>query len=196
MKTFRYKLGHVAGETMTVAELRAKLAEYPDDMPVFGVWEGCEGYIMCDSFRSYVHDKRKQTRKLEGRDRPEREKPPISSGASSPVSSSAADSPSSDQAASIAADLTRESQTRLSSEESSLMQSLSMHLSGQAVPGEDLIPLPLLEMMAVLLCRSLETFVDPHQCRAPAALVALALKEMDWHARSRDAPLPLRLSSI
>lgn len=30
---------------MTVAELREKLAQYPDDMPVFGAWEGVHGYI-------------------------------------------------------------------------------------------------------------------------------------------------------
>jgi hypothetical protein len=45
MKTFRHALGDVAGQTMTVAELRAKLSEYPDDMPVFGEWEGVHGYI-------------------------------------------------------------------------------------------------------------------------------------------------------
>lgn len=50
MKTFRYRLGHEAGSTMTVAELRAKLAEYPDDMPVFGGWESVEGYITPDGF--------------------------------------------------------------------------------------------------------------------------------------------------
>lgn len=50
MKVFHYKLGHVAGETMTVAELRAKLAEYPDDMPVFGGWEGVWGYITPEGF--------------------------------------------------------------------------------------------------------------------------------------------------
>lgn len=27
-------------QTMTVSELRARLAEYPDDMPVFPTWEG------------------------------------------------------------------------------------------------------------------------------------------------------------
>lgn len=35
MKTFDD--GH---ETMTVGELRAKLSEYPDDMPVLTAWEG------------------------------------------------------------------------------------------------------------------------------------------------------------
>jgi hypothetical protein len=43
MKTFRYELGHVAASTMTVAELRAKLDEYPGEMPVFGGWEGVLG---------------------------------------------------------------------------------------------------------------------------------------------------------
>lgn len=36
--------------TMTVAEVRAKLAEYPDDLPVFGGWEGVWGKIAPDSF--------------------------------------------------------------------------------------------------------------------------------------------------
>lgn len=50
MKTFHHELGHDAGSTMTVAELRAKLAEYPDDMPVFGGWEGVNGCITPESF--------------------------------------------------------------------------------------------------------------------------------------------------
>lgn len=50
MKTFRHELGHTAGQTMTVAELRAKLSEYPDDMPVFGEWEGCHGYVTAEGF--------------------------------------------------------------------------------------------------------------------------------------------------
>jgi hypothetical protein len=45
MKTFRYELGHVAGATMTVAELRDLLATYPDDMPVFATWEGVLAYV-------------------------------------------------------------------------------------------------------------------------------------------------------
>ena len=50
MKTFRYPLGHVAGSTMTVGELRAKLAEYTDDMPVFAEWEGVHAYVTPDHF--------------------------------------------------------------------------------------------------------------------------------------------------
>lgn len=50
MKTFHYDGGHEAGTTMTVAELRAKLAEYPDDMPVFAEWETCRGYMTPDDF--------------------------------------------------------------------------------------------------------------------------------------------------
>ena len=50
MKKFRYKLGHVAKETMTVRELREILSAYPDDMPVFGEWEGVCGDIRADSF--------------------------------------------------------------------------------------------------------------------------------------------------
>jgi hypothetical protein len=50
MKVFRHALGHLAGETMTVAELREKLNEYPQDMPVFGGWEGVKGYVRQDSF--------------------------------------------------------------------------------------------------------------------------------------------------
>ena len=40
MKAFRYKLGHVAGETMTVGELMAELAKFPADMPILYEWEG------------------------------------------------------------------------------------------------------------------------------------------------------------
>ena len=50
MKTFRHQLGHEAGNTMTVAELREALSEYPQDMPVFGAWEGVFGYIEKDKF--------------------------------------------------------------------------------------------------------------------------------------------------
>ena len=50
MKTFHHKLGHESGNTMTVAELREKLNEYPQDMPVFGTWEGVNGYIRPDDF--------------------------------------------------------------------------------------------------------------------------------------------------
>ena len=51
MKTFRYRLGHFAGQTMTVAELRAKLSEHPDDMPVMAYWEGQDAYIGQDCFK-------------------------------------------------------------------------------------------------------------------------------------------------
>ncbi len=50
MKLFHYPSGREAGETMTVGELRKKLDEYHDDLPVFGAWEGVEGYITEDSF--------------------------------------------------------------------------------------------------------------------------------------------------
>lgn len=39
MKTFRYPKGHEDGKTMTVAELREKLNEFPQDMPVVAEWE-------------------------------------------------------------------------------------------------------------------------------------------------------------
>jgi len=48
MKTFRYELGHKALATMTVAELRAKLAEFPDDMPVLARWEGQRMPVGCE----------------------------------------------------------------------------------------------------------------------------------------------------
>lgn len=50
MKTFRYKLVHVAGQTMTVSELRDALAKYPPDMPVLAEWEGCLAYIEGENF--------------------------------------------------------------------------------------------------------------------------------------------------
>jgi hypothetical protein len=51
MKIFRYKLGHAAGETMTVAELRELLTKHPDDMPVFAEWEGVYAYVEPEFFR-------------------------------------------------------------------------------------------------------------------------------------------------
>ena len=45
MKTFRYPGGHVAGQTMTVGELKKKLEEYPEEMPIFAEWESCRAYI-------------------------------------------------------------------------------------------------------------------------------------------------------
>ena len=50
MKQFYYKTGKMAGKTMLVHELRDKLKEYPDYMPVFGFWEGCTGYVLPDNF--------------------------------------------------------------------------------------------------------------------------------------------------
>jgi hypothetical protein len=35
---------------MRVSELREKLKEFPQDMPVFGYWETCAGYIRPESF--------------------------------------------------------------------------------------------------------------------------------------------------
>ena len=45
MKVFRYERGHVAGKTITVAELRDLLSSYPPEMPVFAEWEGVHGYV-------------------------------------------------------------------------------------------------------------------------------------------------------
>ena len=50
MKVFHFEKGHEAGRTMTVSELREKLNEYPQDMPVFGTWESVCGYIGPDDF--------------------------------------------------------------------------------------------------------------------------------------------------
>jgi hypothetical protein len=50
MKTFRYKLGHEAGKTMTVAELKAELDKYPDGMPVLATWEGIHTFFSPDCF--------------------------------------------------------------------------------------------------------------------------------------------------
>ena len=50
MKTFRYPMGHFAGETITVSELRDELAKFPPDMPVMAQWEGCHAYIDPSSF--------------------------------------------------------------------------------------------------------------------------------------------------
>lgn len=50
MKSFRYRWGGKAGDTVTVAELKAKLSEYPDDMPVFCTWEGVDGYVEGKNF--------------------------------------------------------------------------------------------------------------------------------------------------
>lgn len=40
MKTFYYDHGAVMGATLTVGELKAVLANYPDEMPVLATWEG------------------------------------------------------------------------------------------------------------------------------------------------------------
>ena len=50
MKTFRQRTGEKVGETMTVAELKKKLDEFPDDMPVFGAWEGVWGHFEPENF--------------------------------------------------------------------------------------------------------------------------------------------------
>lgn len=50
MKEFRWAAGHKAGQTMTVSELRDKLAKFPNDMPVFAIWESVSGYIEPQNF--------------------------------------------------------------------------------------------------------------------------------------------------
>ena len=50
MKTFRYPKGHVLGTTMTVAELREKLNEFPQDMPVIAQWEGTWNFFESSNF--------------------------------------------------------------------------------------------------------------------------------------------------
>jgi len=52
MKEFNSKGGSLAGRTMTVSELKAKLDNYPDDMPVIATWEGVHAYIddFCEEF--------------------------------------------------------------------------------------------------------------------------------------------------
>ena len=46
MKTYHYPLGHEAGKTFTVKELRAFLKNFPEDMPVFVEWEDCAVYLI------------------------------------------------------------------------------------------------------------------------------------------------------
>lgn len=44
--TYRYEVNQaVRGTTLTVAGLKEALNQYPDDMPVFGGWEGVLGFI-------------------------------------------------------------------------------------------------------------------------------------------------------
>lgn len=50
MKTWRYKLGHDAKTTLTVAELISKLKEYPDDMPVLCQWESVKGAMQNNDY--------------------------------------------------------------------------------------------------------------------------------------------------
>lgn len=50
MHTFTSDNGREVEKTMTVAELRAKLAEYPDDMPVMAEWESCPTGIRPENF--------------------------------------------------------------------------------------------------------------------------------------------------
>ena len=47
MKTFRYASGRVYGETITVGELKKKLDEYQDDMPMVGSYEAAYGKTTC-----------------------------------------------------------------------------------------------------------------------------------------------------
>jgi hypothetical protein len=49
-KTFRYKLGHEAGKTLTVGGLMEALTQFPYDMPVFAQWESCNGFIDVENF--------------------------------------------------------------------------------------------------------------------------------------------------
>jgi hypothetical protein len=50
MKT--YRIDRKVRRTMTVGELKKKLDEYPDEMPVFGEWEGVHGIINPDGFET------------------------------------------------------------------------------------------------------------------------------------------------
>lgn len=53
MKRFRYSTHNNfdIGATMTVGELKAKLAEYPDDLPVLATWEGIHTFFDSGSFK-------------------------------------------------------------------------------------------------------------------------------------------------
>ena len=53
-KTFRYKLGHEAGKTLTVGGLIEALKEYKYDMPVMAEWESCNAYIDEENFRTEI----------------------------------------------------------------------------------------------------------------------------------------------
>lgn len=48
------------------------------------------------------------------------------------------------------------------------------------IPGEADIPRDLLEAMSILIGRSMGGYIDPTECRGPAALVVLALGESGW----------------
>jgi hypothetical protein len=45
MRTYKWPLGHDAGQTVTVQELIDILKRYPGDMPVFATWEGVLAYV-------------------------------------------------------------------------------------------------------------------------------------------------------
>ena len=45
MKTFKYPVGHEAGRTLTVGELKGVLDQFSDDMPVMATWEGVFAYM-------------------------------------------------------------------------------------------------------------------------------------------------------
>jgi hypothetical protein len=57
MKNFRYAKGHSAGSTMTVKELKEKLSEYPDSMPVFCQWEGVYAWVDPENFSAEEYHK-------------------------------------------------------------------------------------------------------------------------------------------
>ena len=51
MKKFRYPLGHEAGKTLTVGELRLALVQYSDKTPVLASWEGVKACVETENFK-------------------------------------------------------------------------------------------------------------------------------------------------
>jgi hypothetical protein len=60
VKHFRYKLGHEAGATMTVGELKKALDDYPDEMPVILDWEGVNAFVNSSDWRTGLVHKGEQ----------------------------------------------------------------------------------------------------------------------------------------
>ena len=52
-------------------------------------------------------------------------------------------------------------------------------LAGGVIPGEDQIPSDLLQAVAILIGRVVDTYVDPRECKGLVALAVLGMRRSD-----------------